>query len=181
MALREFTDWLLEQKSPAKWLNLTDAYIQTFKKVGSSTFVLPKEHAKLKGGLEAFVDDPTTFVEYTKAVRDSLEGHAKAEVHAVYRTLLTRDMQSSRRERMNRALKVYEAANGKIADRLGYLKFLEQAWAKERLEYMKKYRYGKQRLTTDERNEVLLEFWQMIDDRISNGELPNGYNAPMES
>lgn len=175
MSMNKFTSWLEQQENPAKWLNLVDAYCQTIQKVGSLTFVLPKEHEALSPAVEAFAKDQEAFVSYLNNIKQEFEGGKKSDVQALYRTIMTRQMQQSRRERRNKAAKKYEAKNGAFSSdqRTAYLKLLEQTWGKERMEYMKQHRYGKLRLSADEREEVLKEFWYMIDVRIAKGELPD--------
>lgn len=175
MNLQEFTDWLLDQSKPADWIALADQYIQAYNKLGKDKFVLPNIHSRLKIIIEVFAHNRGGFVEYIKGVRDAAHPAVKSDIHKLYRTILTRDLQAARRARLTRVLDLYESANGKLpyTDRLAYMTKVERLWGKERLAYMKANRFGRNRLALDEQAIVLEDFWKHIDERIDRGELPN--------
>lgn len=177
MSLRDATQSILASEDPANWLQLADMYIGSFNQMHSS-FVLPAQHKVLAPIIEAFHDDGETFIKYIKAIRDQYQpGSHKSAIQAVYRTILTRVVQQGRRARLARALAVTEAVVGRPLEpderaRVG--RKLEQHWALRRLQYLKAAR-GKVesgRLSSDERAELLQDFWHEIDDEISRRELP---------
>lgn len=175
MNLSEFTSWLLDEANPSDWVQLADQYIQTYNKLGKERFVLPNIHSKLKILIEIFANDRKGFVEYIKGVRDASHAAVKSDIHKIYRTILTRDLQAARRVRLNRVVDLYESTHGKLkySDRLAYMGAVEKAWGKERLAYMKAYRLGKKRLSLDEQANVLDDFWAIIDKKIDEGILPH--------
>jgi hypothetical protein len=152
-------------------------YIGSFNQMPDA-FVLPAQHAVLKPVIEAFNLDTATFVNYIRAIRDQYEpGQQKVELQRLYRTILTRSVQQSRRGRVHRAIVATEKMLGRTLDpdeRDRVTLKLEQHWAHRRLEFLKSARSttDKGRLNTDERSEKLQEFWDEIDAEIARGELP---------
>lgn len=179
--IHELTDELLSDRAAVKWLRLADNYIQMFNK-SPHEFILPREHARLKPLIEIYAHDLHGFVRYILGVRDSYthDTAAYADLHKLYRTVSTRLLQQERRHRLNAAVDKALALRGAPASfhtRATWARRMEQEWGRRRLEQMKGYRdkTKRNRLSVDERTEVLDEFWSEIDNEIARGELP-----PME-
>ncbi len=173
--LKSFTEWLYTLPHPGDALMLADSYMRHYNKVGASKFMLPQDHSVFMAPIVAFANDLPSFVKYVKDLRDSMDEKRKNEIHEVYRTLLIRVAQQERRKRIDRACAVYEERVAKLSytDRLAYQRKLEQVWGVGRMDYMKMHRVGKQRLTTDERADVLAKFWVQIEADIEKGEFLN--------
>lgn len=177
MSLRETTQAILGADDPAEWLRLADMYIATFNQMPAS-FVLPAQHAVLKPAIVAFHHDPATFARYIEAIRDQFPpGDKKIGLHRLYRTVLTRVVQQDRRARMARALVAVEKMIGRpltTDERERVIHKLEQHWAYRRMQFLKAARSStaKGRLSSDERAEMLKQFWEEIDAEIERRELP---------
>lgn len=177
MTLRDATRTILGSESPAEWLRLADMYIGSFNQMPSS-FVLPAQHAVLKPVIEAFHSSTEAFVKYIQAIRDQYQpGDQRAELQMLYRTVLTRSVQQSRRARVARAITVAETMFGRSLDpdeRDRVTKKLEQYWAQRRMQFLKSARGStdKGRLRSDERTELLKQFWAEIDGEIERRDLP---------
>lgn len=176
--IRETTDLLLDNPNMASvWLGQADKYMQAHS-YDPQTFILPKEHAFLQPLVEAYAANLEGFVEYIVGVRDSIEKGSGAweRVQNLYRRVMGRYVQQQRRERANRALAKAEELYGGTSfhDRLRWVSNLEHGWAKRRLDYLaeRRARTEDDRLSSDERAEALLEFWDIIDTEIYNGEVP---------
>ena len=179
--IHELTDDLLLNHEPAKWLRLADSYIQMFNK-SPREFILPREHARLKPLIEIYAHDLQGFVLYILGVRDSYTHDAAtyADLHKLYRTVSTRALQQDRRVRLNAAVEKAMQLRGRPASfhtRATWARRMEQAWGQRRLQHMSEYRDKTQRnrLTVEERSEILDEFWKSIEEEIARGDLP-----PME-
>ena len=71
-----------------------------------------------------------------------------------------------------RALELYERKNPKASyeDKMRWLRKTEQTWGRRRMATLEEYRrrtvFG--RLTTEEREEILKDFWRDIDKEIKH-------------
>lgn len=182
MDLREATTWVLKEPSPAKWLRLADTYIQAYNRVPNQ-FVLPREHAALKPVIDAFALDTAAFSTYIRAVRDGSHGEQYDELHELYRTVSVRALQMQRRNRIRKAallaVPAVEKTLGRVLrydDEVVLAKFIEQRWAAMRMEAMATARasYKKARLPTEDRAEVLEQFWKELDSALEQGTVPLG-------
>lgn len=177
MSLREATKEILDSDNPAELLRLADMYIESFNKMPEA-FVLPAKHVILRPVIEAFSDDLDAFVRYIHAVREQFPpGLKRADLQMFYRTILTRSVQQSRRQRLSRAVAVMEQVVGRRLEREErerVAKRLEQNWASRRMDFLKSHRGAtdKGRLRSDERSELLEEFWGQIDAEIAQRDLP---------
>ena len=176
--LNETTQILLRNPSSIeKWLILSDKYMQTFAK-DPSMFLLPKTHEFLKPLIEAYATNVEGFVQYLVGLRDSFskEDMAWGQVQSIQRRVNGRFVQQHRRERAQRAISKAEDLYGEsdYHSRLKWVADLEHTWAGRRLVYLDKHRdEGKsERLSTDHRAELLLEFWEIIDTEIFEGGVP---------
>lgn len=177
MSLREATRQILDSDRPAEWLRLADLYMNTYNQM-PETFVLPAQHAMLKPVIDTFKSDLERFVLYVQAIRDQYgPGEKRVELQKLYRTILVRQMQQSRRSRVGRALKVVETMLNRGLgpdERERVSRKLDQHWARRRQLYLEGARRGtdKGRLSSDERSELLNEFWAEVDAEIDRRELP---------
>lgn len=172
------TQRLINDPKAADKLVLVDSYITQLHKLGKQ-FILPNDHSELKPLVESYADDLPKFVAYVRAIRDAVPFRSSSylSLHELYRTLNVRVVQQERRARANRALEWLATHHPKLTyeQRTKWLRKLEQKWGRERLQYMDIYRRKsrRDRLTTDEREEILQEFWADIDQTITNGDLPS--------
>ena len=113
--IRDATYAILDSEHPDGWLRLADTYIGNYNALPKS-FVLPREHATIKPIIDVYYNDLAGFVEYIKAIRDTLTGEPKRTVHELYRTISTRYVQQVRRRRADNALRAVEKALGRPLD-----------------------------------------------------------------
>lgn len=179
--IHELTDNLLEDRKVVEWLRLADIYMQSYNKAPKH-FVLPRAHAHLKPLIEAYANNLPGFVRYILGVRDSYTHDVAVydELNRLYRTISTRELQQQRRERVGRAIdKALEKRGRPVSfdTRMRYARMLEQDWGKRRITFLDEHRAKTQRnrLSIEERAELLEGFWKSIDDEIAIGDLP-----PME-
>ena len=180
MDLRETTTYLLRLPDIGAWLKLADNYISTYNRM-PQRFVLPVEHALLKPIIEAFAKDGAAFTTYIHALRDAADGAAYDELHALYRTVMVRVMQTVRRTRLRKAtlllLPQLEPLLGRdIAydDQQRVAKFLEQCWGAMRIAAMSEGRTNQKakHLNTNDRSVLLENFWKNLDQQLDQGEVP---------
>lgn len=188
MDLRQATKALVDAPDLAIQLRMVDSYIQSFNRLPSK-FVLPYEHINLKPIIEAFAHDLKAFSAFIKALRDTCEGERYIEVHELYRTISLRALQQERRTRINRAIELLSPIaeqhfNRPLTadDRLRLGRLAEQRWGALRLDYMREARreYNADRLTAEQREEVLAEFWQSIQRGLDNGVVTLGGGDPVD-
>lgn len=172
------TDELLSNHNAVKWLRLADSYIQMYNR-SPSDFVLPRSHLKVKPLIEVYSDDLAGFVRYILGVRDSFPpaSIAYSELHKLYRTISTRALQQERRHRLTTAVEQALKTRGKPASaetKQAWARKMEQEWGRRRMQRMAEARAGTSanRLTVDERSQVLEDFWAEVDGEIARGELP---------
>lgn len=185
MDLRSATSIILRAQDAAAQLRLADTYMQAYNKM-PSMFVLPAEHAKLQPIIEAFANNSSGFVEYLRAVRDSVEGVAKDEIHDLYRTVSVRVLQHSRRARLRRALDLIlpavEERNGSplpYENQMRVLRCIEQIWGSMRIEMLSRERNAMNSKRLDEvgRAALLQEFWRGLDSELAAGRVPLGTSS----
>lgn len=176
--LRHTTDLLLGSPSNAAvWLKTADRYIQSYLE-DPKGFVLPKDYAFLRPLIEHYAYDLEGFVHYVVGVRDCFERKTApfVSLQQLYRTIMGRYVQQVRRERADRAIAKAQELYGDtdFHTRLQWVSKLEHDWAQRRLDFLAKYRERSEnnRISTDERTELLAEFWDAIETEIHNGELP---------
>ena len=178
MSLDKFRTLLLKQANPEKTIRLADHYIRQYDEL-KDEFVLPKEHATVAPAIEYFVGDLAAWVGFVRGIREDLpKGSLQHRgVHNIYRTLYIRITQQDRRTRLDAA--VAQAVKKKIIPnnydvKLRYVKKCTQVWQQRCASYLKAHRIETEsgRLSTEEREELLEEFWKGIDTEIKRGELP---------
>ena len=179
MSLHECTDVIISSPSRAAvWLKITDTYIQQYLE-DPSTFKLPEAYLFLKPLVDAYSDDIHGFIGYIIGIRDTFPSKSEGfvEVQKVHRRISGRYVQQQRRDRSARAIAKAESIWGPIdyLQRQIWLANLEHGWAKRRMREMSLTLQGtgKDRLTTDERTEFLLEYWESIEQEIIRGDLPS--------
>lgn len=179
MSLKVFRDMLLDAVNPEDLLRLADEYLQDMERKGEH-FILPREHAVVKPVLEHYAGDLAGWVKFVKSVRDRLPVDGRvyhAGVQPFYRTLVVRLTQVQRRERLDAAVDL-AVRKGLISDeyeaKMRYARRCTQVWKQRRDQLLKSHSdsTGKGRLSIEEREELLTEFWGQIAEELKNGEIP---------
>lgn len=177
--LKNTTDFLLRNPSSVKkWLTLADKYMQTFTQ-DPLNFLLPKAHEILKPLIEVYARNTDGFLQYIMGVRDSFAkgDNAWEDAQLVYRRINGRYVQQLRRERSKRAVEKAQELYGSPPTynaRLQWISDLEHGWAQRRLSFLDAARkqLTNNRVDTETRAELLLEFWETIDMEIYEGKIP---------
>lgn len=176
MDLRETSQAIRRSDNPAALLQLADSYIDMYNATPES-FVLPHDHDIIRPIIEVFHNDLPGFVAYVKALRNVCVGVNYDAVHKFYRRVNTRLVQQVRRDRVERAIRVYERTRGvtyTAEERNQLAQKLEQHWGHLRLLMLESER-NKGGLTVGSRALLLAKFWASIDKDIDDGELPEFY------
>lgn len=176
--LSAVTATLLRNPDKVKeWLTIADKHMTSYED-NPEVFLLPKAHEFLKPLIEAYSNNLEGFTQYLLELRDNFDRKSSqfVDVQAIYRRLNGRYVQQSRRERMARAIIKAEALFGEIpyTKRMQWMAEQEHVWAQRRLAFLEQQRkrLKQERLSTELRTEMLLEFWDIIDTEIYKGELP---------
>lgn len=177
--LSEFTETLLRNPDRlSNWLSIADKHMQTLAQ-NPDLFTLPKAHEFMRPLIESFHKDTEGFTFYLIELRDKFDRNSSqfVEVQKVYRRINGRHVQASRRERIRRAVAKAEEIWGEIpyTVRMQWMARLEHEWAQRRLVFLDqaRRRLKTERMSTEQRTEVLLEFWDMIDTEIYEGNIPS--------
>ena len=179
MDLKEFRDTLLRLDRPGEVLRLADTYLRQFEDMGDK-FVLPKQYELIKPVLETYYHDLAGWVKFVRGVRDRLPVSGRKyhpEVQELYRTLEIRLMQQTRRERLDKAVAMAvrrKMIESTYDEKMRYARRCTQAWKvrRDNMLTVASKQTSKGRLSVEEREELLAEFWAGIDAEIDNGELP---------
>ena len=176
--LSAVTETLLRNPDKVEeWLTIVDKHMTSYED-NPDVFLLPKAHEFLKPLIEAYSNHLEGFVQYVLEIRDNFDRRSLqfVQVQAIYRRLNGRYVQQSRRERMAKAIIKAEALYGEIpyTKRMQWMAEQEHIWAQRRLAFLEQQRKRLKldRLSTDLRTEMLLEFWDIIDTEIYEGNLP---------
>lgn len=177
MDLKEFRDTILRLDRPEDVLILADKYLTQMQELGTS-FVLPREHVLVKPILEYYTGDLPGWVKFVKGVRDRLPKEGRTfhgGVHDLYRTLEIRRTQQERRERLDAA--VSKALKKKLIpdtyeEKMRYARRCTQVWKERRDNLLKAHIPKKGRLSVEEREGLLEEFWRTVMAEVDNGEVP---------
>ena len=176
--LSAVTETLLRNPDKVEeWLTIVDKHMTSYED-NPDVFLLPKAHEFLKPLIEAYSNHLEGFVQYVLELRDNFDRRSLqfVQVQAIYRRLNGRYVQQSRRERMAKAIIKAEALYGEIpyTKRMQWMAEQEHIWAQRRLAFLEQQRKRLKldRLSTDLRTEMLLEFWDIIDTEIYEGNLP---------
>lgn len=177
-SLPQFRDSLLRQGHPDKIVRLADQYLRRLEEMGKD-FILPKEHAVVRPLLEYYAGDLAGWVKFIRGIRDALPPRSKQQqgIHTFYRTILIRLTQQERRVRLDSA--VAAAVRKKIIPndydtKVRYARKCTQYWMRRRMALLEAHRRetGTGRLSLEEREGLLTEFWSNVDAEIQQGELP---------
>lgn len=177
MSLPELTDHLASDPQAADKLRLADNYMLQRQRMGRQ-FRLPDEHADIEPIIDRYGTNLEKFVSYVKALRDQAPPRSSGYIalHELYRTLEVRMIQQQRRERARKAYTWLEKNYPKLTydQRQRWIRKLEQQWGRERMAFLEGYRNKTKtgRLSTEEREELLQEFWADIDQGVDKGDLP---------
>ena len=164
------------------WLKLVDNYMQTYAQ-NADVFLLPKAHEFMKPLIEAYAANLEGFTHYLIGLRDSYDRGSEQfqQIQTIYRRVNGRYVQQSRRDRIKRAVDKAEQMYGEAnyRDRLAWMADLEHEWAQRRLAFLEQQRtrLKLERLSTELRTELLLEFWDIIDTEIYEGNIPPWNNS----
>lgn len=164
------------------WLKLVDKYMQTYAQ-NADVFLLPKAHEFMKPLIEAYAANLEGFTHYLIGLRDSYDRGSEQfqQIQTIYRRVNGRYVQQSRRDRIKRAVDKAEQMYGEAnyRDRLAWMADLEHEWAQRRLAFLEQQRtrLKLERLSTELRTELLLEFWDIIDTEIYEGNIPPWNNS----
>jgi hypothetical protein len=176
--LSEFTNTLLRNPDKVKkWITVADKYMQTYAD-NSEMFLLPKAHEFMKPLIDSYALNLEGFTQYLLGLRDCFDRRSAqfTEVQAIYRRVNGRYVQQQRRERIGRAVAKAEELYGEIPyqQRMQWMADREHEWALRRLAWLdiQRRRIG-ERISVEVRTELLLEFWDMIDTEIYEGDLPS--------
>lgn len=179
MDLREFRATVLRLDRPEDVLRLADNYLRQFEELGDH-FILPREHKMILPVLETYVNDLPGWVKFVKGVRDRLPIDGRkfhGGMQELYRTLEVRLTQQQRRERLDAAVAMAlkkRLITDDYDSKVRYARRCTQAWKLRRDNMLKvaaaQAKSG--RLNAVEREDMLAEFWQGIEQEIQNGELP---------
>lgn len=158
-------------------LNVVDKHMQSYDQQ-HQTVALPVGFEFLQPLATAYARDLGGFLAFILDLRDSFDRRSRhfVDIQKLYRRVNGRYVQQSRRERMARATEKAEALFGPVPypKRIQWMTDMEHEWARRRLEFLKvvRKRSGEQHLSTEDRAEALLEFWDIIDTEIYDGRLP---------
>lgn len=176
--LQEVRDALLDADDPAGALRQADHLLDAYAKQREK-YVLPREQVFFQAILDYYVDDLAGWVKFVTNVRDRLpeRGDARRDVQALLRTLDVRLTQQVRRERISRAVAMAirkAMVKDVYDDKIRYGRRCVQSWKLRRETLLKSLRdrTATGRVSVEEREEALAEFWQGIDEEIDRGELP---------
>lgn len=177
MSLPELTDHLAVDPQAADKLRLADSYMLQQHRLGRH-FRVPEEHAEISPIIERYSKNLIKFVAYVKSLRDQAPPRSGGyfALHELYRTLEVRMIQQQRRERARRAYSWLERGHPRLTyeQKQRWLRKLEQQWGRERMDFLEERRRktGTGRLSTEEREELLQEFWSKVDQAVDRGDLP---------
>lgn len=178
MSLPELTDRLAVDPQVAEKLRLADSYMLQLQRMGRN-FMLPDEHSILQPLIDRYGKNFSKFVQYVKDVRDTVPPKSSNYIalHELYRMLEVRLVQQQRRERARKALNWLEKNHPKLSfeQKQKWVRKLEQQWGRERMQTldMARRKTARGRVSTEEREEVLEEFWAEVDERVEKGDLPS--------
>lgn len=170
---------LLSVPNPAPALRIADEYLRQYAALGSA-FVLPQQYAQLKPIIDYYAGDLPGWVKFVRGIRDSLPKDGRTfhtDMHDLYRTLEVRLTQQERRDRLDSAVQA-AVRKGIIPDepseKLRYSRRCTQHWKLRRDALLKAHAAatGKKRLSMEERDDLLTQFWTEIQEEISIGVLP---------
>ena len=171
------TDRLISDPQVADKLRLADSYMLQRDRMGRS-FSLPTEHALLRPIIDEYTHNFPEFVAYVRELRNTVQPRSSNYIalHELYRMLEVRLVQQQRRDRARKALAWLEKHYPKLNfdQKQRWIRKLEQQWGRERLDTLDTARRktARGRVTTDERESLLEDFWAEVDERIEKGDLP---------
>lgn len=178
MPLATARNALLRKPDVCDWVKMADKYMAVYVS-DKRRFVLPEEHKELDPIVKHYASRQKDFARFLLELRDAFpRGTAQyAELNKFYRTVLARAIQQERRVRSDRALELAEETYGpapSFSERLQWVARREAEWASERLDYLAERRRKTtgNKLSRDETNQLLEEFWAMVDHRIEEEGVP---------
>jgi hypothetical protein len=178
MSKKTIVDWAMGHKDVAASLKRLNQMAISYSKDPSS-LKLDKRDSVLLPSLKKVVKDVSVLADAMLEIRDGIDrGHSQyKDVNKIYRSVLARAVQQERRERAERAFKAAEEQYGKcpsFAERLRWIAALEHEWAGQRMTRLEEFRrkVTGMRLSRDETEHILDQFWADIDALIDDGDVP---------
>jgi hypothetical protein len=179
MSLADSTQILLGKQDVAQWLKLVDKYMEVYR-TDKHHFSLSEEHRFLEPVVKYYARRPKGFARYILTLRDSYsrkEDNRYGDLNKLYRTVLARTIQQERRARADRAVDMAIEKYGpppSFSARLSWVARREADWAGQRLEYLANVRQkaSDKKLSREETNSLLEQFWLELDDRITTEGVP---------
>lgn len=176
--LQQVTGRLLDDRKIAEKLNVADIYIQQYLKLGDH-FILPREHAFLKPVIETYARDLPKFVDYVKALRDTVApgGEEFNGLRELHRRLTVRATQRRMREITDAAVAMAvqkRMISDEYVEKQRYAKRCTQVWAQRRAALRNSLRSNTKsgRVSLEEQEVALAEFWATVRDEVDRGEVP---------
>jgi hypothetical protein len=168
--------YILDSRDPASWIDLADNYIELHNK-NPKVFALPVVHKLLEPVIVGFSKDLSGFIEFVKSIREAVPVQHYKDIHVIYRRLVVRNAQITRRSRLYTTVgKIEHDLYKKFtqAQKVQIAAWLEAYWGKERIEALDEVRRSSntERLSTDVRADVCEEFWAKVDDNLKHGIYP---------
>lgn len=161
-----------------EWLTAADKHMMSYEN-DPNVFLLPKPHEFMKPLIEGYANNTEEFAQFLLKLRDNFDRRSRqfVDVQAIYRRVNGRSVQKARRQRIARAVAKAEELYGEIpyTKRMQWMADVEHEWARRRLAFLEEQRkrLRAERLSTELRTEMLLEFWEIIDTEIYKGEVPS--------
>lgn len=178
MTLRDVRDTLLQIAHPDRVLRYADGLMELRRKHGDN-FTLTSADAWLLPLLEFYTEDLDGWCKFVKNVRDRLEPKSEeyVGVHEFYKVIYVRNVQ--RRTRNLTAISTDLAVKRRLIPnafetKQRYAKRCIQYWSLKRRTLLANARLAnpKKRLTLEEQDEILADFWAQIELEVNNGEIP---------
>lgn len=166
--------------SPAKELAAVDRYMSIRSKA-PKRFALPDQDSHLAPVIKFIGNDLTVFRAFARLVRDECvhvygeASHQYVTAQEFVRRLDIRFAAQKRRLRLQSAYEWEKIRNPdrSFEDRQRWLRRLEQHWAKQRRDALKDAKAQKgEALTREEKEDVLAQFWDGLDEQLGRGDLP---------
>lgn len=175
MSINETTARLMREQDVARALRLIDKYMGVYRS-DKKQFALPEEHQYMEPVIKYYAERASGFAKYILRLRNA-KAHDAGQYSALnklYRTVFTRAVQKERRARAEKAVRLAEATYGpspSFQERLAWIARREAEWARGRMEFLENVRQasGKGKLTREEANAAVADYWGQVDADISAG------------
>ena len=178
MTLRDVRDTLLQIAHPDRVLRYADGLMELRRKHGDN-FTLTSADAWLLPLLEFYTEDLDGWCKFVRGVRDRLEPKTPEYdgVHEYFKVITVRNIQRRTRNLTDIAT-VLAVKRRLIPDtydaKQRYAKRCIQFWSLKRRTLLANARLAspKKRLSLGEQEEILADFWDGIEQAVTNREIP---------